>query len=142
MENLSLVDSFIEINPVDSDTFLKIKETLTRIGIASRKSGEKPILWQSCHILHKRGRYYIVHFKQMFLLDGKASKTSLSQDDVDRVQVVAKLLEQWGLVDLKTEINTTKSNINLVVISYANKGMWNLQSKYNVGKKEFQTTRY
>ena len=75
MNSQDVTDKFIEIDAVDSDTFLKIKETLTRLGIASRKTGEKPTLWQSCHILHKRGKYYIVHFKQMFLLDGKFERT-------------------------------------------------------------------
>lgn len=136
MESLNLIESFIEIEPVDSDTFLKIKETLTRIGIASRKAGGKPILWQSCHILHKRGRYYIVHFKQMFLLDGRTSRTSLSDDDYTRVRVVANLLSQWGLVTLKSHLNDDKVNINLVVIPFSKKGEWELCSKYNVGKKD------
>lgn len=135
MENHDLIDSFIEIEPVDSDSFLKIKETLTRIGIASRKTGEKPILWQSCHILHKRGRYFLVHFKQMFLLDGKSGKTDISEDDVNRTHVIANLLEQWGLVKLKSDVKEISADsINLVVLPYSNKAAWNLKSKYSIGK--------
>ena len=134
MENI--IETFIEIEPIDSDTFLKVKETLTRVGIASRKSGEIPTLWQSCHILHKRGRYFIVHFKQMFLLDGKADKTNVTEDDLNRVAVVAGLLQQWGLIKVKGETHqSTQDNVNLVVISFANKSSWNLRSKYSIGRK-------
>lgn len=134
MENV--IETFIEIEPVDSDAFLKIKETLTRVGVASRKSGELPTLWQSCHILHKRGRYFIVHFKQMFLLDGKDDKTDVTQDDLNRVVVVARLLQQWGLIQIKSESSLPPAeNVNLVVISFANKSSWNLRSKYSIGRK-------
>lgn len=134
MENV--IETFIEIEPVDSDAFLKIKETLTRVGIASRKTGELPTLWQSCHILHKRGRYFIVHFKQMFLLDGKDDKTNVTQDDLNRVAVVAGLLQQWGLIQVKTDVKPPPAeNVNLVVISFANKKQWSLKSKYSIGRK-------
>ena len=110
MNSQDVTDKFIEIDAVDSDTFLKIKETLTRLGIASRKTGEKPTLWQSCHILHKRGKYYIVHFKQMFLLDGKFERTEISQDDLDRVTAVANLLQQWALIKAKKPLSTVSMN--------------------------------
>jgi hypothetical protein len=136
MNSQDVTDKFIEIESVDSDTFLKVKETLTRIGIASRKSGEKPTLWQSCHILHKRGRYYIVHFKQMFLLDGKFDKTELSQDDLDRATAIVNLLQQWNLVKTKkTQSVVPSNNVNLTVISFADRSKWNLKSKYSIGRK-------
>jgi hypothetical protein len=136
MNSQDVTDKFIEIESVDSDTFLKVKETLTRIGIASRKTGEKPTLWQSCHILHKRGHYYIVHFKQMFLLDGKFDKTDLSQDDLDRVTAIVNLLQQWNLVKTKKPSTSVQmSSVNLTVISFADKGKWALKSKYSIGRK-------
>lgn len=136
MENRDIIETFIEIEPIDSDTFLKVKETLTRVGIASRKFGETPTLWQSCHILHKRGRYFIVHFKQMFLLDGKTDRTVLTKDDLRRTLAIAGLLQQWGLVKVKgSAVNVPAENVNLVVISFANKSSWNLKSKYSIGRK-------
>jgi hypothetical protein len=132
----NLLDTFIEIEPVDNNEFLKIKETLTRIGVASRKSGkEKPTLWQSCHILHKKGRYYIVHFKQLFLLDGRDDRTELTQQDLDRTALIASMLEQWGLVRLKKELPEFDRTVKTVVIPYKEKENWNLQAKYNIGKK-------
>lgn len=135
MENQSVIDTFIEIDPVNSDDFLKIKETLTRIGIASRKDEGKPVLWQSCHILHKRGRYFVVHFKQMFLLDGKQERTTVSDEDVSRTRVVANLLQQWGLVKIKAAEVNVQENVNLVVIPYQEKSNWILRSKYSIGRK-------
>ena len=136
MENTSVIDTFIEIEPLDSDVFLKVKETLTRVGIASRKTGEVPTLWQSCHIFHKRGRYYIVHFKQMFLLDGKQSRTVVTEDDLNRVIVIANLLSTWGLVTLKQATKQIdQASVNLVIISHASKSGWSLKSKYSIGKK-------
>lgn len=136
MENTELIKTFIEIETVTTDEFLKIKETLSRMGIASRKENAKPILWQSCHILHKRGKYYIVHFKQMFLLDGKSEKTDISDGDYDRLEVVASLLETWGLINPKCELEKIdKTNVNLVVISYADKHLWDCRSKYSMGVK-------
>jgi hypothetical protein len=109
---------------------------LTRIGVASRKSGkEKPTLWQSCHILHKKGRYYIVHFKQLFLLDGRDDRTELTQQDLDRTALIASMLEQWGLVRLKKELPDFDRTVKTVVIPYKEKENWNLQAKYNIGKK-------
>lgn len=136
MENQNVIDTFIEIDPVTSDDFLKVKETLTRIGIASRKEGSKPTLWQSCHILHKRGRYFVVHFKQMFLLDGKQDRTSVSQEDINRTKVIANLLQQWGLIRIKDgQSVAVEDNVNLVVIPYQDKQDWTLKSKYSIGRK-------
>ena len=135
IERDDVLDSFIEIDAVDSDTFLKVKETLTRIGIASRRAGEEdPTLWQSCHILHKKGRYYIVHFKQLFLLDGRVKKTQISQEDLDRTALIASMLVQWGLVKAK-RIPEYDTSTRVVVIPFKEKAKWNLCSKYNIGKK-------
>jgi hypothetical protein len=135
----AILDSFIEIDPVDSDTFLKVKETLTRIGIACRKPGEdRPTLWQSCHILHKKGRYYIVHFKQLFLLDGRFGKTKLSEEDLARTALIADMLVEWGLVKTVKDIpeyDYSKLKTRVTVIPHKEKGNWNLRSKYNIGKK-------
>lgn len=133
-----ILDSFIEIDAIDSDTFLKVKETLTRIGIVSRRAGkEPPTLWQSCHILHKKGRYFIVHFKQLFLLDGRVKKTRISQEDLDRTALIASMLEQWGLVKVK-RIPEYDTSIRVTVIPFKEKSNWNLRSKYNIGKKVIQ----
>lgn len=132
----SILNSFIEIDAVDSDTFLKVKETLTRIGIVSRRFGdEKPTLWQSCHILHKKGRYFIVHFKQLFLLDGRVEKTKISKEDLDRTTLIANMLEQWGLVKNKKPLPDFDPTVRVVVIPFKEKTKWNLRSKYNIGKK-------
>lgn len=130
-----LLDTFIEIEPLDNDQFLKVRETLTRIGIASRKTGdEKPTLWQSCHILHKRSRYYITHFKQLFLIDGRENKTTFTEEDIDRTELIANLLQTWGLVKIKEEI-PYNSNVKVVIIPHKEKDNWTLNSKYSIGKK-------
>jgi hypothetical protein len=135
IERNNVLDSLIEIDAIDNDTFLKVKETLTRIGLASRRTGEeKPTLWQSCHILHKKGRYYIVHFKQLFLLDGRVKKTQISQEDLNRTALIANMLVQWGLVKAK-KIPEYDPSTRVVVIPYKEKSKWNLRSKYNIGRK-------
>lgn len=128
---MSVIDKCIEITLPDEKTFLKIKETLTRIGIASKKD---KTLYQSCHILHKKGKYYIVHFKQLFELDGK--KSDFSKEDEERLQTIALLLEKWKLCSIvKKETLPTELNMNLIkIISFAEKDEWNLVSKYNIGK--------
>lgn len=114
------------------DDFLKIKETLTRIGVASKKD---KILYQSCHILHKQGRYFIVHFKELFALDGKQAE--LTDNDLERRNVIAKLLSDWGLLKiLDADLHNNLAPLSQVkVISYKEKDEWDLQSKYNIGKK-------
>ena len=111
------------------DDFLKVRETLSRIGVASRKEKK---LYQSCHILHKQGKYYIVHFKELFALDGK--ETNLSENDIGRRNRIASLLSDWGLVSIigKTEPIAPLSQIK--IISFKEKSEWNLETKYNIGK--------
>ena len=127
-----VLDSFVEIEPLDENAFLKVKETLTRIGLASRKEGDKPILWQSCHVFHKRGRYYIVHFKQMFLLDGRLG-SCITQEDLDRVTMVVEMLSNWGLVKPIKPLPTYDENTRVKVLPYAEKSKWDLRTKYNIG---------
>jgi hypothetical protein len=132
-----LMEGFFEIESLDTDQFLKVKETLTRIGIASRKKGEeKPTLWQSCHILHKRGRYFVCHFKQLFLLDGRTKVTNFDDEDYDRTEYIVALLEEWGLI--KSLYDIVKPKVNVVVIPYSKKNDWNLRSKYTIGEKNVQ----
>ena len=122
----------IEVTLVQPDDFLKVRETLTRIGVASRKD---KILYQSCHILHKQGRYYIVHFKELFALDGKQS--DLSDNDLQRRNTIAKLLDDWGLIKIiDNSLVTDRAPLSHIkVISYKDKDGWELQAKYNIGKK-------
>jgi hypothetical protein len=121
----------LEIELTDPDSFLKIRETLSRIGVASKKDNT---LYQSCHILHKRGRYFIVHFKELFALDGK--KADLQENDLVRRNTIASLLEEWNLLKvLNSEKYETTSVSQIKIISYKEKGDWNLVPKYNIGKK-------
>ena len=130
MDDNEQVKDLVEITFPEKDDFLKIRETLSRIGVASRKDKE---LFQSCHILHKKGKYYIVHFKELFALDGK--DTNLSENDIARRNTIVNLLDDWGLVDVlgKTEPAAPLSQIK--VISYKEKSDWTLETKYNIGKK-------
>jgi hypothetical protein len=124
---------FVEVKLEKSDDFLKVKETLTRIGVSSRKD---KILYQSCHILHKQGQYYIVHFKELFDLDGKPS--NLSDNDIQRRNAIAKLLQDWGLVKIvnpKVMENNIAPIHQIKIIAYKEKDDWELVSKYNIGKK-------
>ena len=125
--------SMIEVALKEPDDFLKVRETLTRIGVASRK--EKKI-YQSCHILHKQGKYYIVHFKELFALDGK--QTNLSINDVQRRNRIASLLSDWGLLSIIStdKIDTIAPLNQIKVLSFKEKGDWILESKYNIGKKK------
>ena len=126
-------DQMIEVTLNEPDDFLKVRETLTRIGVASRK--EKKI-YQSCHILHKQGRYYIVHFKELFALDGKSA--NLSINDVQRRNRIITLLSDWGLITiLRPEQIVDVAPLNQIkVLSYNDKGDWTLETKYNIGKKK------
>ena len=125
-------ESMVEVGLKEPDDFLKVRETLTRIGVASRKEKK---LYQSCHILHKQGRYYIVHFKELFALDGK--KANLSENDVQRRNRIIKLLSDWGLVEIVklSEVVNVAPLSQIKVIAYREKGEWMLESKYNIGKK-------
>ena len=125
-------DQMIEITLNEPDDFLKVRETLTRIGVASRKEKK---LYQSCHILHKQGRYYIVHFKELFALDGK--RANLTVNDVQRRNRITKLLSDWGLIGIVSEDSCSDiAPLNQIkVLSYKDKGDWILEQKYNIGKK-------
>jgi len=124
-------DQMLEIGLKEPDDFLKVRETLSRIGVASRKEKK---LYQSCHILHKQGRYFIVHFKELFALDGK--NTNLSINDISRRNTIAKLLLDWGLVNIISEIGEVAPLSQIKVLSYAEKNDWILETKYNIGKKK------
>ena len=123
-------EKMLEVSLKEPDDFLKIRETLSRIGVASRKERK---LYQSCHILHKQGRYYIVHFKELFALDGK--ETNLSENDIARRNTIANLLKDWGLVEVigNSELIAPLSQIK--IISFKEKDEWILETKYNIGKK-------
>jgi hypothetical protein len=125
-------DQMVEVNLREPDDFLKVRETLTRIGVASRKEKK---LYQSCHILHKQGKYYIVHFKELFALDGKHA--NLTINDVQRRNRIAKLLVDWGLLDIvKPDAIFDIAPLNQIkVLSYKEKNEWILEQKYNIGKK-------
>ena len=126
-------DSMVEVKLSQPDDFLKVRETLSRIGVASRKEKK---LYQSCHILHKQGRYYIVHFKELFALDGKTA--NLTQNDVQRRNRITQLLSDWGLISIvNDETITDIAPLNQIkVLAYKEKGEWELESKYNIGKKK------
>ena len=126
-------ESMVEVKLSQPDDFLKVRETLSRIGVASRKEKK---LYQSCHILHKQGKYYIVHFKELFALDGKTA--NLTQNDVQRRNRITQLLSDWGLISIvKTDDVLDIAPLNQIkVLSYKEKGEWELESKYNIGKKK------
>ena len=128
-------DMMLEVTLKEPDDFLKVRETLTRIGVASRKERK---LYQSCHILHKRGKYYIVHFKELFALDGKP--TNITSNDVQRRNRIAKLLSDWGLIEISTEVTDLAPLNQIKVLSFKDKGEWTLESKYNIGKKKVTPT--
>ena len=128
------VDDLLEVTLAKEDDFLKVKETLTRIGVSSRKEKK---LWQSCHILHKRGKYYIVHFKELFALDGLP--TNLSDDDIGRRNTIANLLEEWELlevVDPEQSEEPVAPISKIKILPYKEKGDWELCPKYHIGKKK------
>ena len=127
-----MIETMIEVELDQPDDFLKVRETLSRIGIASRKENT---LYQSCHILHKQGRYYIVHFKELFALDCKP--TNFSENDEARRNSITNLLEEWGLIKIVN--GDTKNNVaplsQIKILTFEEKGGWNLVTKYNIGKK-------
>ena len=125
-------EMMLEVNLNQPDDFLKIRETLSRIGVASRKD---KTLFQSCHILHKQGKYYIVHFKELFALDGK--KATLIENDVQRRNTIAVLLQDWNLLTIvKADEAKNKAPLSQIkIIAFKEKNEWNLQAKYNIGKK-------
>jgi len=129
-----ILDSLVEVKIAEQEDFLKIKETLTRIGVASRKEKK---LYQSCHILHKQSKYYIVHFKELFALDGKPS--NFSDEDKGRRNTIAKLLEDWGLIKVVDEasIDNPKTPMSQIkILTHKEKDGWELVAKYNIGRKK------
>ena len=124
-------DQMLEVGLKEPDDFLKVRETLSRIGVASRKERK---LYQSCHILHKQGRYYIVHFKELFALDGK--QTNLSENYIARRNTITTLLRDWGLIEILGEPSPVAPLSQIKVLSYREKNEWTLETKYNIGKKK------
>lgn len=133
MSDINLVENLLEVELLNKEDFLKVKETLTRIGITSKKENK---LFQSCHILHKKGKYYIVHFKELFLLDGLES--DIDNNDIARRNRIATLLEEWGLIRIVDHIRVDGNvvGINQIkIISFSDKSNWELCPKYHIGKK-------
>lgn len=131
---MNLIDSLVEVRLGEEDDFLKVRETLTRIGVASRKDST---LYQSCHILHKQGKYYIVHFKELFALDGKPS--NFSDEDKGRRNTIAKLLSDWGLIAIvdPEQIKDPVTPLSQIkILPFKEKDQWNLVTKYNIGRKK------
>ena len=129
------VDDMLEVTLQERDDFLKVKETLTRIGVASKKEKK---LYQSCHIQHKQGKYYIVHFKELFALDGKP--TNLSENDIARRNTIAMLLEEWELIDIVNQ-DQTEPNVpvrQLKILNFKEKDEWELLAKYNIGNSSYE----
>ena len=124
-------EHMLEIGLKEPDDFLKVRETLSRIGVASRKERK---LYQSCHILHKQGRYFIVHFKELFALDGK--DTNLSENDIARRNTIANLLNDWGLIEVKGSLEPMAPLSQIKILSFREKDEWTLETKYNIGKKK------
>ena len=131
------MEDMIEVRLKEDDDFLKVKETLTRIGIASRREKK---LYQSCHILHKQGKYYIVHFKELFALDGKP--TNLSKNDIERRNTVVNLLHEWDLVEIVNpeKAQPTVSIRQMKILPFSEKPEWDLQAKYSIGNVGMKTT--
>lgn len=130
-----MIDSLVEVKLVNPDNFLLVKETLTRIGIASKKTNT---LYQSCHILHKQGKYYIMHFKELFLLDGKKN-TDFSENDMARRNTITNLLEEWELIDIVDKKKTEEPVVpisHVKIIPFKDKANWQLVAKYSIGNKK------
>lgn len=130
--NNNIVDTLLEVELKEPNDFLKIRETLSRIGVASKKD---KVLYQSCHILHKRGKYYITHFKELFMLDGKP--TTLTQDDIGRRNTIAELLQQWGLLSIvdPARLDPVSDLTHIKIVPYREKDEWELETKYTIGAK-------
>jgi len=128
------VENLVEVTLAEKDDFLKVRETLTRIGVAAKKEN---VLYQSCHILHKQGKYYIVHFKELFALDGKQS--SIVENDIARRNAIVNLLEEWGLIKVVNpeKIKEPRAPLSQIkIIAFKDKNDWQLVAKYNIGKKK------
>ena len=130
---MSIIETMVEVNLREEEDFLKVRETLTRIGVASRKDR---VLFQSCHILHKQGRYFIVHFKELFALDGKTA--NISDNDIERRNTIAQLLKDWELIEIVNhdKLDNKAPLSQIKVLSFKEKNEWKLEPKYNIGKKK------
>jgi hypothetical protein len=131
----NMIEDLVEVKLIDPDNFLLVKETLTRIGVASKKNNT---LYQSCHILHKQGKYYIMHFKELFLLDGKKN-TDFCENDEARRNTIANLLEEWGLIEVVDKEKTKEPVVpvsHIKIISFKEKGDWQCLAKYSIGNKK------
>ena len=124
-------ENMLEVTLNEPDDFLKVRETLSRMGVASRKERK---LYQSCHILHKQGKYYIVHFKELFALDGK--QTNLTENDIARRNTISNLLKDWGLISIMGDSSNVAPLSQIKVLSFREKDEWELCTKYNIGKKK------
>ena len=124
-------EQLLEVGLKEPDDFLKVRETLSRMGVASRKERK---LYQSCHILHKQGKYYIVHFKELFALDGK--QTNLTENDIARRNTISNLLKDWGLIFIMGDSSNVAPLSQIKVLSFREKDEWELCTKYNIGKKK------
>ena len=124
-------EQLLEVGLKEPDDFLKVRETLSRMGVASRKERK---LYQSCHILHKQGKYYIVHFKELFALDGK--QTNLTENDIARRNTISNLLKDWGLISIMGDSSNVAPLSQIKVLSFREKDDWELCTKYNIGKKK------
>ena len=130
-----MINNMLEVTIKEPDDFLKVRETLSRIGVASRKEKK---LFQSCHILHKQGRYYIVHFKELFALDGK--ETNITENDIARRNTISSLLQDWDLVTVLGNSEPKAPLSQIKIIGFKEKDDWVLETKYNIGKKRVETT--
>lgn len=130
-----MVENLVEVRLVEPGNFLLVKETLTRIGVASKKDNT---LYQSCHILHKQGKYYIMHFKELFLLDGKKN-TDFSENDIARRNTITNLLEEWGLIEISDKSRTSEPTVpvsHIKIIPFKDKSNWTCVAKYSIGTKK------
>ena len=130
-----MINNMLEVTIKEPDDFLKVRETLSRIGVASRKEKK---LFQSCHILHKQGKYYIVHFKELFALDGK--ETNITENDIARRNTISSLLQDWDLVSILGNSEPKAPLSQIKIIGFKEKDDWVLETKYNIGKKRVETT--
>jgi hypothetical protein len=130
-----MINNMLEVTIKEPDDFLKVRETLSRIGVASRKEKK---LFQSCHILHKQGKYYIVHFKELFALDGK--ETNITENDIARRNTISSLLQDWDLVSILGNSDPKAPLSQIKIIGFKEKDEWVLETKYNIGKKRVETT--
>jgi hypothetical protein len=130
----AILNDMIEIEPLEQAAFFVVRETLTRLGVPSRKH-DKPKLFQSVHIFHKKGRYFLAHFKHLFLLDGKFEQTHIEDEDLERLYIIAKLMTEWNLIKPLNKIPEVHNTIKLTIIPHSEKDQWVLSAKHRIGNK-------